>query len=293
MAHRATPSGPRSTPFATERTAVAILAEWMNELIKEEKLEIGPADTEVTSFSKYPDLIIRRSSQERRKVICLIEAKRPPFPVDYDKDDARRKAQEVKAPYFCTTNFQELWWFDTKKVVENAEDIDQVVNRYTLSSITEVDDLRETSCATPTKRALREFLIQLDGLITRRAKKPKLSIDEFLVQSIRARVENLAQYYYRIIKDRFNADRKFAGELRRWFIQQTWSFRQDDEDFRAVARQTALLLVNKIVFYNALQAKVSELPALTIPLEDEDIELIDGRLGIFFKKVLQIDYETV
>ena len=54
-------------------------------------------------------------------------------------------------------------------------------------------------------------------------------------------------------------------KLKIWFIEQQWSFAAQEEDFDKVARQTAYLLVNKLLFYQALKAKYTNLASLLIP----------------------------
>jgi len=287
-----------SGPKVTERTAVAVLAEWCNAIIEAEKLDLGAAAVE-TYFSEgtgYPDLVIYKSRRSKQ-ILCVGEAKKPGVTVDAGnvKDDARRKATWEKAPYFVTTNFNDLWWYDTAKVNANKPESDQLIQHYELSDISDLGLLRNTEYAEPTKRALRDFLIKLHQVNKGEARVPKLSIDVFLIDKLRTRVNNLAFMYKGIIKDRFKTEPEFRKKLKEWFVNQGWPFRQDeDEDYDVVARQTALLLVNKMLFYYALQAKRPELAPLVIPDGLRTGGMLRKQLEIYFEEVLRtIDYETI
>lgn len=293
LSGKQTGSGPR----VTERTAVSVLAEWCNEIIRQEHLDLGAVAVE-TYFSEgtgYPDLIIYKSKRSK-DVLCVGEAKLPGVTVDAGlvKDDARRKATHEKAPYFVTTNFNSLWWYDTKKVNEIKDETKQLIQHYSLSAITDISRLRSTEFAEPTKRALSEFLIKLNEVSTGKSAIPKLSIDEFLVEKLRAKVVDLAFKYEQVIRNRFLTDKEFATKLRHWFREQAWSFSAQDEDFAAVSRQTALLLVNKMFFYSALQSSREELSPLTIPDGLRRGDQLEKILRMYFDEVVsQIDYETI
>lgn len=77
-------------------------------------------------------------------------------------------------------------------------------------------------------------------------------------------------------------------------MDQGWSFAWQPQDFDKAARQTAYLLVNKILFYNLLQAKrPNELAPLEIPeglIKGAQLQKI---LQSFFDEILKIDYETI
>lgn len=293
LSGKQTGSGPR----VTERTAVSVLAEWCNEIIMQERLDLGAVAVE-TYFSEgtgYPDLIIYKSKRSK-EVICVGEAKLPGVTVDAGlvKDDARLKATHEKAPYFVTTNFNSLWWYDTKKVNEIKDETKQLIHHYPLSPITDISRLRTMEFAEPTRRALSEFLIKLYEVSTGKAAVPKLSIDEYLVDKLRARVVDLAFKYEQVIRNRFYTDKDFARKLRLWFRHQAWNFSAQDQDFAVVARQTALLLVNKMFFYYALQTSRDELSPLVIPDGLRRGNQLETVLRMYFDDVVnQIDYETI
>ncbi|MBA3285658.1 MAG: hypothetical protein H0U27_11450, partial [Nitrosopumilus sp.] len=91
-----------TTVHNTEWTAAALLANWINDISKEESIPIGIANVErrETQSGKRADISIP-VSQRTDKLLCLIECKIPQWDVfNADlKDDARRKALKRGAPY--------------------------------------------------------------------------------------------------------------------------------------------------------------------------------------------------
>ena len=121
-----------------------------------------------------------------------------------------------------------------------------------------------------------------------------MAIDEFLVFRTHEKINILANYYRRIIDDRFHKDSSFAGNLKKWFRDQNWEFAHQYEDFAKIARQTAYLLANKILFYDLLQAKrPNQLDPLEIPESRTQSSMLKDELQAYFKKALDIDYETI
>ena len=291
-----------SSPFdmsshKTERTAVAILMYWMREIIKNENLDLGMPDVETAGKDrKMPDAVIYEFPGSK-KILCLIEAKPPNFDV-FDKRDlkepARIKATNRKAKYFALINFKKLIWFNTEKVNSLKNEEEQIVEKYSLSTLEDLNDIQLTRYAEPIKKGLKEFLKKLYSVSSGKEPEPKLAIDEFLVFRLQEKINVLATYYRRIIDDRCHKDSSFRKELTKWFLDQGWSFSGILQDIDKASRQTAYLLVNKILFYNLLQAKrPQELPPLNIPEGFIRGKHLRKVLQIYFDEVLDIDYETI
>ena len=110
------------------------------------------------------------------------------------------------------------------------------------------------------------FLTKLYAVHTGKEPEPKQAIDEFLIYLLHDKVKRLARYYAPLIEDQCHKDKAFSSKLGKWFNDQGWSFAWQPQDFDKAARQTAYLLVNKILFYDLLQAKRPEkLDPLEIP----------------------------
>jgi type I restriction enzyme M protein len=291
-----------SSPFdttarKTERTAVAILMSWMRNIIGNKNLDLGLPDVETsTPGRRYPDLVIYETRRSQ-KALCVIEAKPPHYDVFDEKElkePARKKATELQAKYFCTTNFKTLIWYKTEKVNAGESEEKQIIDKYNLSQIENLDDIDQTKYSEPIKRALEDFLTKLYAVASGREPEPKIPIDEFLVFRLYEKIKRLSTYYRRIIEDKYHKDDKFAEKLKNWFVEQGWSFSGQQQDFDKAARQTAYLLVNKILFYNLLQAKrPQELEPLEIPESLFKGESLQVELQKYFNQALKIDYESI
>jgi type I restriction enzyme M protein len=270
---------------------------WMREIIEKRTLDLGMPDVEtIGEDRKLPDTVIYESRRSQN-VLCVIEAKSPYYEVfSYEelKKPAWEKANKRKAKYFATTNFKRFIWFKTEKVNSLKPEEEQIVGKYSLSQIENLDDIEQTKYREPIKKGLEEFLTKLYSIYTGKEPEPKQAIDEFLIFRLQEKIRVLSTYYRRIIEDQCHKDNSFAKKLKTWFVEQGWSFAWQPQDFDKAARQTAYLLVNKILFYNLLQAKrPHELDLLEIPEGLTKSALLQTALQGYFKEVLKIDYETI
>ena len=280
----------------TERTAAAKLAEQINQVIAEANLPLGAAEVETGGEdTKFPDIVLY-AAPGSSKVLVVIEAKPPAFLNALDEDElkepARRKATNRGAPYFCTTNFKDLWCFITEQVNKAAPEPKQILNHYTLSALEDLDRFDDPGVRSSICHAMQRFLADLHEVVVGRKALPLLAVDELLVLRVQATIHNLARHYRGIIEKKANTDGAFVKELARWFTDQGWSFASQSDDFDKAARQTAYLLVNKIVFYNAIQP-VRRLVRLEIPDSLTRGSDLQKFLQTYFQMVLDIDYATI
>lgn len=282
----------------TEPSAAAVLMHWMRGIIERSGLDLGLPDVETGGGDhRFPDTVIYETRRSRN-VICILEFKPPfwdPFREDDPKEPARKKATSRHARYFVTSNFRELILWSTEKVNAGKAEEEQIVARYRLSEIRDLDQLEDSRHRSSTVAALERFLEDLYELSTGRKAEPRLAIDELLLWRLQEKIKRMALYYQSIIYDAAHKDASFARALAKWFTGQGWSFFiEDDEVYARVARQTAYLLVNKILFYNALQLKRPEkLDPLRIPNDITRGGLLQSVLQGYFNEVLKIDYETI
>lgn len=283
----------------TERSDVAILMRWMCDIIAKKNLDLGKPDVDTSGGDKKsPDMIIYESRLSKRALV-VIEAKPPYYRDVFDEDNlkkpAHKKATFRKAKYFATTNFRELIWFNTSKVTEMLPEEEQIVEKFTLSDIENLDDIKLSRYSNPIKNGLEIFLTKLYNVHTGKEHEPKQAIDEFLVYRLQQKIKVLSYYYRYIIDEVCQGDPKFAGRLKDWFIEQGWSFAWQPDDFDKAARQAAYLLVNKILFYHLLQAKrPDELNPLEVAPHLTKGELLQANLQAYFEQVIKhIDYQTI
>ncbi len=287
----------RSSVRKTERSAVAVLMHWMREVITEAGLDLGFPDVDTTGDDrKSPDLVLYES---RRSTVPLLvmEAKPPHFDVFNEeelKDPAKKKATRRKARFFAVTNFKKLLWYDTTAVDSSAPEEQQLLATYELSTLEDLQQLEYATYRDSTKKALSEFLTKLFNVNAGVEPVPKQPIDQVLITRLHERIRVLAIYYRDIIERNYRDDATFRRDLRRWFVEQGWDFYGQPYDFDKAARQTAYLLVNKILFYTHLQNKRPDaLPPLEIPPTLLSGKQLRRFLQFYFDIALEIDYETV
>ncbi|BCB95779.1 hypothetical protein JZK55_07010 [Dissulfurispira thermophila] len=282
----------------TERTANQKLVEWINQIIKDRHLPLGIAEQETVGVDrKQPDIIIYESLRSE-KVLCVIELK-PPYFSAFDEAELKKpaweKANKRKARYFATSNFQWLIWFSTEKTNKMEPEERQVIDKFHLSSIENLDDIEDVRFKNPIIKGIERFLEELVNVHTGIKPEPLLPIDDFLIFRLQEKIYRLSRYYKPIIRDETHKDVKFSHRFKKWFIEQQWAFTYSDSDFEKAARQTAYLLVNKILFYNLLQSKrPGELDPISIPDDLTKGGLLQVNLQAYFDYVLKnIDYETI
>ena len=283
----------------TEWTCAAKAAEWMNEITKEKNLSLGKAEVETTqegSRKRVDILLFERPTSQN--VLCVIETKQPYFdPLDEEelKEPTRKKATQRSAKYFATSNFQHLYWFDTERVNSLRPLEEQIQDKYSLSQIENLDLIEEPRYKNSIISGLERFLTDLYEVHSGKKAKPKQAIDELLIYRLQDKIRRLSTYYTTIIDNRCHKDNAFAKELAKWFISQGWSFAPwQPQDFDKAARQTAYLLVNKILFYNVLQTKRPyQLDPLEVPASLTKGSVLQTTLQGYFNQILKIDYETI
>jgi len=290
-----------SSPFEiydhkTERSCVSILMHWMRNIIEQENIDLGLPNVETKAAGKYPDTIIYKTRRSR-DVLCGMEFKLPYFdPFDEElKNDARDKANKRNAKYFVTSNFRKLILWNTEKVNAQKPEEEQMVAKFHLSDITDIDLIEDQQYKNTIINGLNQFLVELYQISTGEKAEPQHAIDELLIWRLQEKIQKLAYYYRNLIYDQAHKDDKFCKSLSEWFNSQGWSFFiENEEDYDRAARQTAYLLVNKILFYNALQRKrPDKLDKLKIPEDVTKSGLLRSILQGYFDQVLKIDYETI
>lgn len=287
-----------TTIHKTERTANQKFVEWINQIIKEKNLPLGIAEQEtVGADRKQPDIVIYKSPQST-DALCIIELK-PPYFDSFDfkelKKPAWEKAIQRKSKYFGCSNFQKLIWYKTEEVNRQADESIQIAGMYDLSQIEDLNNIEEPRFKNSIIKGIEKFLFDLIEVYLGKKPEPLFPIDEFLIIRLQEKNHRLARLYKPIIRDTFHKDSNFAKKLVNWFIEQQWSFAGQESDYDKAARQTAYLLINKILFYQSLKAKHTNLASLLIP----DDLTAGGQL----QKILQqtyfayitdnIDYETI
>lgn len=294
-----------SNPFEkidqeTEWSAAAtVLADWGNQIIRENQLDLGPIKVEkVGKDRKRADGLIYRNPRSNQ-ILTTIEFKIPSFD-PFDENNLVRPAMEKAfkrgAPYFVTSNFQDLIWFDTEKAANpTLPQEEKTKGIFNLSTIEDLNCIENPAIQKSTTKGLTNFLKELYKVATGEKDIHGLPTDEFLVYRLQEKVKILTPHYQTIIKEKMENNPKFRKELAKWFADQNWDFTEQEHDFEKAARQTARLLINKILFYIVLQSQQQkELDLLEIPESLTKGSRLQMELQSFFQEVLRkVDYETI
>ncbi len=290
-----------SNPFKkvkyTERTVNQILVEWINRIIEDIGLPLGKVRQEtILADQKQPDIVV--FDTDNKKIVALIELKPPSWDIySYELiHEAYRKASRISSNYFATWNINKLVLFSVKKYEEVKDEdksiSDAIVQKYDFSNIKILEQIDEPEHKAALQDNIKKFLKELVDIAKHKKASPKISIDQFFISRLRATIDSLQVSFKDLVIAKSKRDTKFLNQVRNWFNEQAWSFSGIEEDYEKLARQAAYLLVNKLVFYGALQEKLG-LDPLEIPKSLTSGERLQGILKLFFADILKIDYETI
>ena len=239
-----------------ERWAQGLILQWINQVIKDQKLTFKRADQEVqvktiTGLVKYPDIVIWNGTGE--KIVCLIELKGPMISA-YDEElvnDALKKSIDAGIPFFVTWNINKLVLWETFRPGTTL-----LERRLLHEDVLDIKDLRELT-RPEIEKAIKSFLAKFLKILQAYYKEkitkppevfvlPKLPPDEILVHYLKTAVDSLYIPISNNLIKKKEEDPKFYGELVEWFIEQGWLFEDSEDDYDRVARQAVYLLIKRL-----------------------------------------------
>jgi tRNA1(Val) A37 N6-methylase TrmN6 len=285
-----------------ERSAMHRIVGWMKETIKEEKLPFQvDADIELTSFGKkrnFPDILI--FTKYPNEVACLIEFK-PPVPydpydpelVDHTYDEANRAPGNFNGTcrYFGTWNLNKFVLWD-KKEYKAESFLDMIFKPYEVADAREINDIIRSSVEESVKKFLRQFLKELHEIYFEIKPIPALHIDELFIYRLRTAIDTFFIPISEEIYKEAKRNIKLKRELRKWFAEQAWFFQDKLDDYDRTARQYTYLIVDKVLFYNALRIHKKKLDEIKLD-RNLTADRFKKELQKYFDKALEIDYEPI
>lgn len=149
------------------------------------------------------------------------------------------------------------------------------------------------------KKWLEDFLKEFGRIVSGVVLAPPQPLDEGFIQAIQSYLNPLLVGLVAAeLQKRYKADRMFAKGLREWAVRDqgwTWDDSQQalPDSLSRTARLACSMLVNKVVFYEAMCKVYPVLPALSVPTTIKTGEHLRTRFGEIFAKAMKIDYETV
>jgi type I restriction-modification system DNA methylase subunit len=242
---------------------------------------------------------------EQGKPLCVIELKLP------DKSDGRsprylpvverthEKADALGAEYFVTWNVNNAVLWKTHIPFRALQE--RSLSQYsTPIPIHSSDALDRTDVEENLKKWLKDFLEEFGSIVKGVKLAQPQPLDESFVQAIQSYLDPLLVGIVTAeLSKRYKSDKIFAKALRNWAVQDqgwTWDDSQQGlpESLSRTARLACSMLMNKIVFYEALRKEYKGLLALSIPDTIRTGDQLRLRLKDTFERVtIKIDYETV
>lgn len=284
-----------------ERSAMVRIVGWMKEIIKDENLPFSiDADIELDIHGKkrkFPDILV--FVKYPIEIACIIEYK-PPTPFDpYDPELVDNTYNEAcNAPgnfngtvrYFGTWNTNKFVLWDRKNYDAQSY-LNMRLKPYEVVEVRTIEDITRPSVEETIKKFLKIFFKDLHALYFEAKPLPTLPIDEFFVYRLRTAIDS---FYIPIsVKiQQETKDPKFKKALRKWFHEQSWMFTDSLEDFDRTARQYTYIMVDKILFYNALRIHKPELDEIKLS-KNLNADKFKNKIQKYFDQALDIDYEPI
>lgn len=285
----------------TEWTIVGDAKSWMDSLL-EAHGEAAPfsrvkLETRTSSSLQRRDLTVL----DRRGRVCLTgEAKVPwasdgssPF-VESTVRDARAKAQKAGADWFFTWNLNELvlWRGDTFGELGGSRGF----KTYQLSTIRKQTDLDNPRFERELRDGIERFFLDFIKIFRGETELPQRPPDEYFIHAFDSFLVRPVLHAKQalIARDGNSANR---AAINRWMREeQGWVLVGDRAELLGrAARFASYAIANKLVFYDALRKRFSDLPVLALPPEVRTGDDLIGALAAFFDEARHVtnDYETV
>ncbi|MFH1486917.1 MAG: N-6 DNA methylase, partial [Chloroflexota bacterium] len=238
------------------------------------------------------------------KPVCVFELKLP------DKSEGRsprylpvvmktqQTADSMGADYFVTWNVNRAVLWKTY-IPGRAPQERSLVEYPSIVAIHSSDALDRPDIEAALREWVSEFIDELASIVSGVTLAPPQPLDEGFIQTIQSYLDPLligavvAQ-----LSRRYREDRNFAAGIRGWAVEEqgwTWddSIQALPESLTRTARLACQMLVNKIVFYEAMRKVYGGLPTLSIPVSIKTGDQLRLRLRNTFERAMKIDYETV
>ena len=238
---------------------------------------------------------------DRRSHVCLTgEVKVPwasdgssPF-VESTVRDARSKAEQAGSDWFFTWNLNELVLWRTSSFGELGGS--RGFKTYQVSSLRTQRDLDNPRFQRELRDGVERFFLDFMRIFRGEVELPQLPPDEYFIHAFDSFLARpiLDATYALIDRDSVPANQ---SAVNRWMRdEQGWIIGGDRSELLGkAARFATYAIANKLVFYDALRKRFSELPPLDLPQQIVTGEGLIERFSAFFDQARHItgDYETV
>ncbi len=285
----------------TEWSIVADAKSWMDAL-REAHGSHSPfsavkVETRASGSLKRRDLTII----DRGGRICLTGEVKVPWAADGASPfvestvlDARRKAAAVQSPWFFTWNLNELVLWRTAG--SNDLRMPAESTTYSFTQLRKPDDYKNPRLERQLRDGIERFFNDFIRLFSGESVVAARAPDEFFVRQFESfLVWPILAATSALVRRETNAGMRAAVD--RWMRdEQGWPLVGDRQELLSrAARFACYAVANKLVFYDALRKRFSNLPVLTIADAITTGEGVIDQLSAFFDTARDLtgDYETV
>jgi hypothetical protein len=213
--------------------------------------------------------------------------------------DAFDKASNAGAPFFFTWNVNILVLFDTQKwhlPLENRE-----TAAYDLGlGLERREDIDRPEVEERFKAFLEEFYGKFAAILSGARPDWAQPLDAFFIRALESHLAWPATLVAALLHQRTAADRAFDARLQEWMArEQSWTVvRRDPNEWRRLvdraARTLCYVFANRLLFYESVRAKFTELEELRVPRIRNETALYAHFQKTFQDAVeVTLDYETI
>ena len=213
-------------------------------------------------------------------------------------EDAFEKANAKGVEYFFTWNVNRfvLWkTFEAKKPVAERD-----LEHFNVTSITRAEEILSPGVEVEIRGFLTQFLGRFARVLEGTEPIRSKPLDEKFIRVLESALELPILQTRSAISERYLKDRKFARALDAWMRDaQGWIISTDPEiqrdNLERASKFSCYVLVNKIVFQQALRRRFPSLRKIRVPESIKTVPELQEALHSAFEEAKRIsrDYETV
>lgn len=212
--------------------------------------------------------------------------------------DAHDKADRAGVKWFITWNVNDLVLWETFR--PGTRILDRSFRQFPVATITDSTQLTKPAIQRQIKEGLRLFLEEFALIFTGRAVLVRKPLDETFVSILHSHLQPIIMVLNHDLILKYQKDSGFAHHFREWYVKdQGWTFEGSpkslpDEVERAT-KLVAYILVNKLVFYEALRRRFKILNPLLISSSSITGDDLKREIQSYFQDAVAKtkDYETV
>ena len=215
-------------------------------------------------------------------------------------DDAAEKADNAGAEFFFTWNVNDFVLFDRKKW--NLPVMERRVQEYPLGlALDKPQDVDRPEVETRIKKFLADFFGELAAILAGQMPEWGMRLDEWFIRSFEGHISWPVRLTAEFLWAQAGSSKTFDHQLQDWLgREQGWPFaRNDPKQWRDIldraARTLCYVFANRLVFYESVRAKFTELASLTVPTTAASAEELYAHFQKTFQTAVEAtgDYETL